>query len=373
VPRYLFSSHDGFGLGHVRRNSLIARALLARDQSAFAVIVTGVPFPVPWIDRERFAGVRVPPLLKQSDGSYRNPGMDFEEAIARRARVFADVVRSFDPDVVVVDRHPYGTGGELREGLELARTRGAALVLGLRDIIDEPDAVVEELSGGGWDDVAESFRAALVYGSRDVCDHEAEYALPLQPTYCGWVTDRPAGGVAREPRLLAIAGGGGGDGGKVFRLGAAVLERRPGWRGQVAAGPYADAESVRSLAEGPLRDRLEVTTETEGCTNLFARAGAVLEMAGYNSTVEALAAGHRPVLVPRRAPRREQAIRAQRFAALGLADVLDENAAPGEVEWLLDQPRGLPTRALEEAGISLDGATRAAAELVSLARTGVAA
>ncbi len=34
MARYLFSSHDGFGLGHTRRNTLIAHALLRRDPTA---------------------------------------------------------------------------------------------------------------------------------------------------------------------------------------------------------------------------------------------------------------------------------------------------------------------------------------------------
>ena len=64
-------------------------------------------------------------------------------------------------------------------------------------------------------------------------------------------------------------------------------------------------------------------------------------MAGYNTTVEALAAGVRPLLVPRRSPRREQAIRATRLASLGLADIVDEDATVDEVSWLLRRPRRL--------------------------------
>jgi predicted glycosyltransferase len=89
-------------------------------------------------------------------------------------------------------------------------------------------------------------------------------------------------------------------------------------------------------------------------------------MAGYNSTLEALAAGQRPILVPRRSPRREQAIRAWRLAALGLADVVDEGAAAAEVDWLLGRWRLLEPGAVAAAGIDLDGARRAAARLGEL-------
>jgi predicted glycosyltransferase len=105
------------------------------------------------------------------------------------------------------------------------------------------------------------------------------------------------------------------------------------------------------------------------CGALFSRAQAVLCMAGYNSTLEALAAGRRPILVPRRSPRREQAIRAGRLAALGLADVVDEGADAEEVSWLLDRDRRLTPTQLREAGVTLDGARRAAQVLVQLAMT----
>ena len=68
-----------------------------------------------------------------------------------------------------------------------------------------------------------------------------------------------------------------------------------------------------------------------------------------------------------RSPRREQAIRAARLAGLGLADVVDEDASPEEVAWLLARPRTLPAGALAASGVALDGASRAARVLAALA------
>ena len=99
----------------------------------------------------------------------------------------------------------------------------------------------------------------------------------------------------------------------------------------------------------------------------FASASALVQMAGYNSSAEALVGGVRPILVPRRNPRREQAIRASRLAAMGLADVVDEAARPEEVAWLLDRPRHLDADTVARAGLRLDGAQRAAERLMALA------
>jgi predicted glycosyltransferase len=365
MARYLFSSHDGFGLGHVRRNTLIARAVLARDPDAEVTIVTGLALKPAWLQHERMTVVQVPSLVKHSSGPYRNPTLPFEQALAGRAALFADTVAEVRPDVVVVDRHPYGIGGELQEGLHRARSLGSSLVLGLRDVLDEPRVVATELSGAGWEGVEDFFDEVLVYGERHLCDHELEYGLPMAPSYCGWIADR-APRRPRDPALLVVAGGGGGDGAEVFALGAALTRHVRGLRTILVAGPYATRSAVDDLAaDESLAARLQVRRDVAGCAELFAEAGGIVQMAGYNSTFEALAAGIRPVLVPRRNPRREQAIRANRLASLGLADVVDETTPAEEVAWLLSRPRLLTADALADAGIRLDGDRRAAEAIVA--------
>lgn len=346
---------------------MIARTLVDADPDASVTLVTGVEARPSWLGAPGIDVVHVPPLVKDSHGGYRSIDVKFEDAIAARARIFSETVARTDPDVVVVDRHPYGTAGELRDGLRAASSTGAGIVLGLRDILDVPETVEEEITGSGWEGVEDLYSQALVYGGREFCDHEAEYGLPITPTYCGWVTDRAAPS-STDPLMLAVAAGGGGDGAEVFALGVKLLERRGDWRGELAAGPYADEASLRTLTlHSPAAARLKVRTKVAGCASLFARAGAVLEMGGYNSTFEALGAGHKPILMPRRRPRREQAIRALRLTRLGLADVVDEGATVAEVEWLLDRPRRIKPPWLDKAGIRLDGAERAAEQLHSLA------
>jgi predicted glycosyltransferase len=140
----------------------------------------------------------------------------------------------------------------------------------------------------------------------------------------------------------------------------------------IVAGPYAGNDVVEDLARsGRPSGRLHVVRDAAGCAEVFAGASAVVQMAGYNSTFESLAAGLRPILVPRRSPRREQAIRASRLAALDLADIVDEAAPVDEVAWLLQRDRLLPDGALANAGIRLDGALRAGRTIAELARAAV--
>ena len=365
MSRYIFSSHDGYGLGHVRRNVLVARELLRLEPTAEITLVTGVPRRPIWLQDPRFNVVAVPPLLKSAEGVYDNPGLGLHAAVAERSRIFSRTVEDLRPDVVVVDRHPYGTAGELQPGLINARRHGATLLLGLRDVIDDVVSVRRELAGDGWEGVNRLFHDILVFGNPLLCDQVHEYGLPIQPTYCGWVVE-PAAVRARAEDLVVISAGGGGDGQNVFRLGVEALRRRPYLRGIVAAGPYTGDWAHETMdGDTDLAARVQLSRDTGSTVQLFAGAGAVVQMAGYNSTLEALSAGVRAVLIPRRSPRREQAIRASRLASLGLADVVDETASPDEVAWLLDQPRLLPEGACERAGISLDGATFAASLLSS--------
>ncbi len=351
--RVLFSSHDGYGLGHVRRNARLASALRQRLPDARLTLVTGVASEHPWLGADAVEVVRVPTLVKDARGRYRNQNLSLEDAVAQRARRFEELVERVQPELVVVDRHPFGIRDELRPGLSRARRAGAVVVLGLRDVLDEPKAVRAELSGPGWRGVRHMVDEILVYGQRVICDQEREYRLPLRPTYCGIVVDElPRQSIPQEAgNTLVVSAGGGADGQGMARL-ARKLSKAAGFENTILivgpAGTTVEATSSR---------RLTVHPTVDDCGPLLAGAAASLQMAGYNSTYEALSAGIRPLLVPRRAPRREQAIRATRLTALGLADVVDPGASSSEIAWLLRRPRRLPPGAVQDAGVSLDGAT----------------
>lgn len=366
VPRILLCSHDGLGLGHVRRNCRIAEAILRRHPGADITVITGVSSRHDWLDGAPMRVVRVPTLAKGPDGAYRHESLSLAHALSRRSRVVLEEVERLQPHVVVVDRHPTGIDGELRPGLRAAKRAGAAVILGLRDILDEPSAIRTELAGPGWADLASTVDEVLVYGQPLLCDHAAEYALPMRPTYVGVVTaPEPAGArggwaTRHTDDLLVVTAGGGSDGSALTELARGASGHPKAARTVLIAGPDAYA----AVGTDP---RIEVVTGTADCTPWYAAAAASLQMAGYNSTFEAIAAGLRPILVPRRRPRREQAIRAGRLAALGLADLLDHGGGIDDVRWLLDQPRRVTGEQVRRAGLDLGGADRAAARLLALA------
>ncbi len=359
--RVVLTSHDGFGLGHARRNSRIAAALRAMDPSTEVTLVTGLASDHDWLGADGVRVERVPAVTKDATGRYTTRHGDLATALRERAQRFAEVVDTVQPDVLLVDRHPLGIGGELRPAVASARRGGAAVVLGLRDILDEPPTVRAEIAGPDWTGAGHFVDEVLVYGDPAICDHVAEYGLPATPLYCGIVT-----APVSPPRPLApavggtvlVTAGGGGDGDVI----GAVL-------GAVAGtARYQHVVAVRGpAARWDVPAGVEVVAPRDDCSALYASAAASVQMGGYNSTYEAIVAGLRPLLVPRRAPRREQAIRAGRLACLGLADVLDPGAGPDEVRWLLDRPRLQTGWDLARSGLDVDGAARVAARLLELA------
>ena len=67
-------------------------------------------------------------------------GLDVADTIRIRAEVLRAAVASFGPDLLIVDKHPRGFRGELEGALSAARRSGAKVVLGVRDVLDEPQA-----------------------------------------------------------------------------------------------------------------------------------------------------------------------------------------------------------------------------------------
>src|SRR5215211_6671645 len=124
--RALLYSHDGFGLGHVRRNLAIAAALRAALPDACVVLATGwSELPEHWLP----AGVdtvKLPALRKLENDKYagRHLALSADEVRAIRSSLLESIVRSLRPDVLLVDKHPCGVRGELRSALGVLRKQG---------------------------------------------------------------------------------------------------------------------------------------------------------------------------------------------------------------------------------------------------------
>ncbi len=140
--RILIYSHDSFGLGHLRRCRAIAHAIVDRYKGVSVLILSGSPIIGSFDFLPRVDFVRIPGVIKLHNGEYQSLGLhiDLDQTMAIRAAIIQQTAESFRPDLFLVDKEPLGLKGEVVPTLKMLKARGTTLVLGLRDIMDEPSA-----------------------------------------------------------------------------------------------------------------------------------------------------------------------------------------------------------------------------------------
>ena len=151
--RVLTYSHDGYGLGHLRRNLRLIAGLLSRRRNVCVLAVTGCKVAHEFDYPPGVDYLRLPAVTKLSDSRYVADGLAIssDHVVSLRSSIITAAADRFEPDVVLVDRHPLGLNGELADALRVIRARHPAtrVVLGLRDVIDVPAAVRAEWSTKG--------------------------------------------------------------------------------------------------------------------------------------------------------------------------------------------------------------------------------
>ncbi|HLT83667.1 MAG TPA: glycosyltransferase [Phototrophicaceae bacterium] len=363
--RIALYSHDALGLGHVRRNLAIARALGALEPAPDILLLTGAPEAVTAHRPAHCDLVSLPALAKDANGVYAARHLSVDQPHIRHMRrsILTAALSSFRPDVLVVDKHPRGFLGELEPALERLRAAGTRIVLGLRDVLD--DAVTSRRE---WDAdrSAEALRRwydrVWVYGDPAVHDLAAELDLPAARTVHTGYLAAGRGPVEQvteveTPYVLAMVGGGA-DGAHLAE--AFARSAMPaGHHGVLVTGPQMPADDVRRVADiAAHRGDLTVRTYVDDAEALIAGSSALVSMGGYNTVCEALALDARMLVVPRVTPRREQLVRARLLTAAGRLDhLVPDELSPAALErWLAAAVAG--PRPAATTAVDLDGLTR---------------
>jgi predicted glycosyltransferase len=343
-PRLLIYSQDGFGLGHQRRTTLLADEFLRRSPGASALTVSDSPLGKFFASSPGHDYCKLPSVRKVGPGDWRPVSLSssFADVLEMRRTMLRSTVLAFRPDVLLVDHMPHGAMGELVPTLEALRDEATVVVLGLRDILDEPSVVRERWRlEGAYEAVERFYDRVLVYGMSDVFDLASEYDWPPAARdkiqYCGYVCGPPPSsgvrGSARsrlledspDSRLVVAMAGGGAD---AYPLFDALLTAVP--RIQQAGpchlvlvtGPFLPAEQRGELVSRAHGLPVDVLISVSDPMSYAASADLVVAMAGYNTTAELLSVGTRTLLVPRRGPSAEQQMRARLFADRGWVDWL---------------------------------------------------
>lgn len=378
--RVLLYSHDSQGLGHVRRNVALAHALAQHLPGRTGRGVTGMLLTgLDGIGATLPAGFDVVSLpgIHKAAGGYapRHVEVPMDDLIRVRRELLSAVALRFRPDLVVVDRHPYGVDNELRKALWRLRRRqpGTRIVLGLREVLDQPEAVAREWAAVDLDRFRHTFDEIWVYGDPAVHDLRTSGELPERlhdmVRFTGYLstgrwTDP---GARRHPRPYVVTMVGGGSDGDALCRAAAAAPVPPGHRHLVVTGPQMDEqahEEVRALATPDT----EVVRRVDDGLRTIRGAAAVVAMAGYNTVTELLSTSVPGLLVPRERPRLEQAIRARALARTGAVDTVSADAVTPELlgRWLAAATgRRVLRRHLDRDGLAVVAGR--AAELVPAA------
>ena len=336
--RILIYSHDSFGLGHLRRCRAIAHAIVDRYKGVSVLILSGSPIIGSFDFRPRVDFVRIPGVVKLHNGEYQSLGLhiDLDQTMAIRAAIIRQTAESFRPDLFLVDKEPLGLKGEVLPTLKMLKARGTTLVLGLRDIMDEPALLMREWKRKKVLPALEQLYDEIwVYGLADFADPLEGVACPAEVRakmiYTGYLrravphlktAEPPA---LRDPYVLVTVGGGD-DGMAVLDwvLSAYESDASIPHAAVMITGPFMAPDEQRRFRERAERlGRIEILTFDTHPELLMERAVGVVSMAGYNTFCEILSLDKRAILIPRVRPRREQVMRAQRAADLGLARMLD--------------------------------------------------
>jgi predicted glycosyltransferase len=355
--RITLYSHDTMGIGHMRRNLIIAQALANSPEQNVILLIAGAhqlkAFGLP----SAVDCLTLPSLFKEEDGTYRSRHLKISlaELIAVRSKAIAGALEEFAPDVLIVDKVPRGAINELQASLELLRSgRRTRCVLGLRDVLDDPVTVRREW-GAARDEEAirDYYDAVWIYGDPTVYDPVREYHLGPETAakvrYTGYLDRSPRAQFAQidgaellrpltdsSDRLFLCLLGGGQDGSPLAEA-FAEADFPPHTTGVIVTGPFLAAETYQKLcrraAERPQLRLLRFVTD---CDLLLDRADRVVGMGGYNTICEVLSFAKPALIVPRVKPRQEQLIRAERLRALGFLDVLHPaGLTPGALSaWL---------------------------------------
>jgi predicted glycosyltransferase len=293
------------------------------------------------------------------------------------------------PDVFLVDHSPLGIKGELALALRMAREElpHTRVVLGLRDVIDEPAVVRATWAEQGiYEVVEESYDQVLVYGVRALHDITSLYRFPestaSRTVFTGYVAkdrglEAEVEGGASWPearrggdRRILVMGGGGADAGWLFRGFLKAWTRLEGdvtGEALMVMGPLMDAASRASIERrAKAAPRVKIIHSSRSVLSLVAAADLVVSMGGYNSVVEVLAARKPLIVCPRVAPRKEQLIRARLMAGLEVATLvrLEQEGSRALAAAIRDGLERGPQPARVSAAVDLLGADRVAAGLL---------
>ncbi len=339
--KILYYCQHVLGVGHVHRSLEICRACSAAHQ--VKMIIGG-----PDIDlgSEPFSLLRLPGL--QMDDQFSrliscDPGVDLDQVKEMRQEQLLAFFHEFTPDCLVLELYPFGRKAfrfELTPLLEAARQTPCTVACSLRDILVEKkvDRLMHEERAVKT--LNKYFDALFVHADPKIVPIEATFGLADQIEvplyYTGFITPQPrkdARSVLRcsinlndEDKLIVASIGSGSVGSHLLEAVAAaaqIMNCQEHVHLNIFTGPYCDVAAYRRLAEAQ-RPNLAVERFSDRFIDWLAAADLSVSMAGYNTSMNIMAAGVPALMLPFE-QNFEQRLRVEKLTAEHPIRMLEEN------------------------------------------------
>ena len=359
--RVLIYSHDTFGLGHLRRSRALANAIVEEQPGTSVIIISGSPVIGNFEFESGVDYIRIPGVTKLPNGDYSslNLNVSLDEAVGLRQALILQAAQAFKPDVFIVDKEPTGFRGEVMPALDYLQAAGCRLVLGIRDVMDEPALLVPEWERkGARTALIHYYHEIWVYGLKDVYQPLKALNLPSNVesriTYTGYLRRDvpPTPSLTKYPKItkqpfILVTTGGGGDGNDLIDWVISAYEADADLEqpALILFGPFIDRDKRRSFVERVAKQpKLDVMSFDNKIEWLMKKADSIVAMGGYNTFCEALSFDKPTLIVPRTRPRLEQYIRAVESERLGLVSMLSDYREPRTPERMAAALRALSSQ-----------------------------
>ena len=321
------------GIGHFHRSLEICRAFAPKHDVTMIVGGPEVPVKDSSISFVHLPALRMNEQFKALEPC--DPALHLETVKKDRCRQLIDFISTCKPDCLIIELYPFGRKAfrfELEPLLSYLESIGrpCKVYCSLRDILVEKTEGRDKFEQRAVDTLNNYFDGLLIHSDKRLISLERTFTktafIKTPLFYTGFISPRPSvdarkrirteNNITEEQHLIIASIGGGSVGSELLLATAEAVallqQQNKDCTLQIFTGPYLDNTTYNSLIEKQ-NSRLRVDRFTDNFVDWLKAADLSISMAGYNTSMNSIAAGV-PTLMYPFDQNREQRLRVEKFS-----------------------------------------------------------